>query len=276
MTFPSGETVTVPDGTIDTSTPAAQFADLVAMGVPPCFAPGTLLATPGGETPVELLKPGDLVLTADRGPQRLRWIGRREVRFGPENPRGDKDKPVEIKAGALGRGPDGPVPRRTLVVSPQHRMVLSGQAIAKTFGTSEVFAVAKALTRMDGIRRMNGKRRVIYYALLFDRHEVIYAEGAPTESFRPGPVALSAFDPDHRAQIFAIYPGLATDPEAALGPPGRKITRRRDIERFLETYIRRTRRLNSAGPKRRSDGHLGPFQAATAWQCDLEASGHSC
>ncbi|MEM7422908.1 MAG: Hint domain-containing protein [Pseudomonadota bacterium] len=229
LTFPSGESIAVPDGTVDTATPQTQFASLVAMGVPPCFAPGTRIATSNGDVPVELLRPGDLILTADRGPQPLRWIGRRDVFFGHENPRGDRDKPIEIKAGALGHG----VPKRDLIVSPQHRMVLSGPAIARTFNEGEVFAIAKALTGLKNVRRMVGKRQITYFALLLERHEVIFAEGAPTESFRPGPVALATFKPEHRAQIFALYPGLADDPDHALGPPARKITKRREIEQLL-------------------------------------------
>lgn len=44
-----------------------------------CFAAGTLIATPGGDRPVEGLLPGDSVTTLDHGPQPLRWIGARRV-----------------------------------------------------------------------------------------------------------------------------------------------------------------------------------------------------
>ena len=229
LTFPGGESVTVPDGTVDTSTPAAQFASLVAMGVPPCFAPGTLIETPDGPCAVEDLRVGDMVTTADRGPQPLRWIGVRQVDFGPSNPRGDKDKPVEIKPGALGPG----VPRRTLVVSPQHRMVLAGPEIAETFKVPEVFAIAKALISLKGVRRMLGRRQISYYALLFDRHEVIFAEGTRSESFRPGPVALDGFSQQHRAEIYRLYPGMIDDPERALGPPARKIISKREAQSVI-------------------------------------------
>ncbi|MEM1162778.1 MAG: Hint domain-containing protein [Pseudomonadota bacterium] len=234
LTFPSGETVTVPDGTVNTTTPALQFASLVAMGVPPCFAPGTLIGTTRGPTPVELLRPGDLLETADNGLKPLLWAARHEVEFGPNCPRGDRDKPILIAAGALGWG----LPKRDLIVSPQHRMVLSGGDVAESFGEGEVFAIAKALTGLDGVRVMKGKRQITYYALLLDRHEVIFAEGAPTESFRPGPVALGSFTPQHRAQIIGLYPGLADDPDTALGPPARTIAPRRKVERLLH---RRTR-----------------------------------
>ncbi|MEL6476244.1 MAG: Hint domain-containing protein [Pseudomonadota bacterium] len=234
LTFPSGESVEVPDGTVDTSSPGTQFQSLVAMGVPPCFAPGTLIATPTGPRRVETLRVGDLVITADRGPQPLRWIGRREVDF-TNDPRGGKDKPILIQAGALAPG----LPERDLIVSPQHRMVLAGTDVDDMFDDAEVFAIAKSMTGLKGVRAMAGKRKIAYFALLFDRHEVIYAEGAATESFRPGPVALAEFSPEHRAQIEAIYPGLAENPEAALGPPARPILKRREAERLIAQRMRR-------------------------------------
>ncbi len=165
-------------------------------------------------------------MTADHGLQPLRWIGRREVIFDANNVRGDKDKPVLFKAGSLGDG----LPRRDLVVSPQHRMVVGGQKVMRAHGVAEVLVLAKALTGLRGVRRMMGKRKIVYYSLLVDRHEVIYAEGTPTESFRPGPVALAEFAPEHRAQVFRVYPALADDPEKALGPTARPVIKRREGE----------------------------------------------
>ena len=235
LTFPSGESVSVSDGTINTSTQQTQFASLVSMGVPPCFAPGTHILTEHGEKPVETLWPGDRIVTADHGLQTLRWIGRREVDFtDPQNTRGDKDKPVLIAQGALGGG----LPRRDLVVSPQHRMALSGQDVVSAFKSGEVLAIAKSLTKLPGVRVMAGRRHATYFALLFDRHEIIFAEGARTESFRPGPVALSAFQPETRREVFAIYPGLATDPEAALGPTARPIITKQQATVFINALKR--------------------------------------
>ncbi|MEM8976689.1 MAG: Hint domain-containing protein, partial [Pseudomonadota bacterium] len=230
LTFPSGETVSVPDGTIDTTTTAAQFASLVSMGVPACFTPGTMILCEQGEKPVEDLWPGDRVVTADRGLQTLRWIGRRAIDFkDPNNRRSEKDKPVELKAGSLAPG----IPRRNLVISAQHRMLLSGLLLRSAFGEDEALVLAKSLTERAHIRTMKGRRRVIYYSLLLDRHEIIFAEGAPTESYRPGPIALADFLPEHREQIFAIYPRLREEPIEGLGPPARMILTHSQARQFL-------------------------------------------
>ena len=127
------------------------------------------------------------------------------------------------------------MPRRDLIVSPLHRVVLSGPAITAVFGRTEVLVLAKALTGRTGIRRMNGKRRIVYYSLLLARHEVIFAEGAATESFRPGPVAMAGFDDIIKAQIYAIYPRLMTQPTRGLGPPARPIMGRAATEDFVAT-----------------------------------------
>ncbi len=234
LTFPSGETLSVPDGTVDVSTQQAQFASLVSLGVPPCFAPGTRILTERGDVAVEHLRLGDRLITADHGPQPLRWIGRRDVDFeDPANERGEKDKPIMVGAGTLGPG----LPQRDLIVSPLHRMVLAGSSVARTFGEPEVFAMAKALTGLPGVRVMEEQRRVTYYALLLDHHEVIFAEGAATETFRPGPIAMAGFAPEHRAQIFAIYPGLLDDPVEGLGPSARRMISRRETLAVVSDMI---------------------------------------
>ena len=44
-----------------------------------CFTPDTAIETPFGPRPIQDLRPGDLILTKDHGPQPLRWIGSRTV-----------------------------------------------------------------------------------------------------------------------------------------------------------------------------------------------------
>ena len=231
LTFPNGETVAVPDGTVDTSTPATQFTSLVAMGVPPCFTPGTRISTVRGDVPVEALRIGELVLTADHGPQPVRWIGRREVDFtDPENSRAAQDLPVLIKAGSLGAG----LPCRNLVVSPLHRIAVSGCHIEDAFDVPEVLVPAKALVHRKGIRRMTGKRSVVYFSVLLDRHEVIRAEGARTESFRPGPVAMAGLGRHVKERIYAIYPELRDNPVDGLGAPARPLAGRRQAQMLVK------------------------------------------
>ncbi|MFV1709795.1 Hint domain-containing protein [Phaeobacter sp. JH20_09] len=48
---------------------------------------------------------------------------------------------------------------------------------------------AKALTWLPEVRQMHGRRSVAYVHLLFDCHEVVIAECAPTTSLYPGGIA---------------------------------------------------------------------------------------
>ena len=245
LTFPNGETLTVPDGTVDTSTSATQFASLVAMGVPPCFAPGTMILTPTGEVAVEDLRVGDLVMTADQGPQPLRWIGKRVEVF---ETREDRNRPILIGQGALGDG----FPTRDLIVSPQHRMVLSGKIPEILFGQRDVMAIAKGLTDLKGVRVMRGKGEITYFALLFDCHQVIFAEGAATESFRPGPTVLKDMDDAARDEIYRIYPALREEPINGLGPAARELLNGRDSRRLARRIASAARNRAKAGKRKAS------------------------
>jgi hypothetical protein len=167
---------------------------LVSQLAPACFTPGTLIRVPGGEVAIETLAPGDLVETLDHGPQVLRWIGRTTV-----DGSGDF-APVRIAAGALGNG-------RALRVSPQHRMLIRGWRAELCVGAPEVLVAARHLVGMAGIR-VTPAARIDYVHLLFDRHEIIFAEGAPSESFHPASRILDGDRLLYR-EIVAIFPELA-------------------------------------------------------------------
>lgn len=160
---------------------------------PPCFTPGTRIAVPGGEVAIETLKPGDLVMTLDHGAQPVRWIGRRQV-----DGRGEF-APVRFAAGIVGN-------RRALLVSPQHRMLIGGWQAELYYGEGEVLVAAVQLAVRPGICRQP-QTLVDYVHLMFDRHEIILAEGAPSESFHPGSCLLD-HDLAALAEVVAIFPQL--------------------------------------------------------------------
>lgn len=193
-----------------------------------CFAGGTLIDCPGGARPVETIRPGDLVDTLDNGPRRVRWAGARRLVF-PGSP--DSQRPVLIRAGALGEG----LPNRDLVVSPQHRILLRDPAARDARG---VFAIARALTGLSGVRVMTEARSVTYHSLLLDRHEVLTAEGAPAESFYPGPVAMGLLAPRDRSRIRAMFLSLLVDPLAGYGRLARRHLPRREAEALARSGAR--------------------------------------
>lgn len=50
-----------------------------------------------------------------------------------------------------------------------------------------------------------------YFHILFDEHEIIFAEDAPTESFHPGQQALNTTTRRAQAEILEVFPELAAD-----------------------------------------------------------------
>ncbi|MDM7931198.1 Hint domain-containing protein [Tabrizicola sp.] len=174
---------------------------------PPCFTLGTLIDTPSGPQAVESLKVGDLVLTRDHGAQPLRWIGRvvltaSHLAWHPEH------QPICIAEGALAPG----VPSQDLRLSPQHRVLVSGWKAELLFAETEVLVPAVALCNDRGISLARSAHEVVYLHLLFDRHEIIFAEGAAVESLHapwlsraPLPAALSA-------ELHALFPEIMTGP----------------------------------------------------------------
>lgn len=194
-----------PQGTTLTTVPGGvrDLQSLDPSTVQVCFAAGTLIRTPKGDRLIEELAVDDLVLTADHGPQPIRWIGRSR-KTAEDLARHEKLRPIRIRAGALGQG----LPESDLVVSPQHRVLVRSKIAERLFGAREVLIAAQQLLQVDGIDIAADLDGVDYFHILFDRHEVVISNGAQTESLFTGPQALKSVGRAAIAEIFAIFPEL--------------------------------------------------------------------
>ena len=171
--------------------------------VVPCFTPGTFVSTDRGEVLVEELRAGDRVMTRDNGVQTLRWVGRRDLSLADLIVK-PALRPVEIVRGALGHG----LPLRNMKVSPQHRMLVEGARAEMLFGEAEVLVAATHLTGLAGVEQKL-TAGISYIHLLFDRHEIICADGAWTESFQPAMRMLDGMETAQRTEIAELFPELA-------------------------------------------------------------------
>ena len=179
----------------------------------PCFVAGTRILTPDGPRRVEDLRPGDLVETLDHGPRPLVWVGGTRVAGQGAL------APIRFAPGAIGND-------AALLVSPAHRMLVSGWRAELLYGEPEVLVPAKALVNGDTIHRQPCDT-VSYHHILFDRHEIVMAEGVLSESFHPGPQVLET-DPEVAGEVLALFPELAAPGGAPEWQTARQVVRVRD------------------------------------------------
>ncbi len=191
-----------------------------------CLADGTLVQTMNGPRPVETLRMGDMLKTYDGGCRALRAIFDRPVSADAceGNP---KLCPVKIAAGALGNG----LPLRDLRVSRQHRMLIRSVVAQRMFGESEVLIPAQALVGFPGITMERARKDLRYLHLLMDRHELVLAEGAPTETLLLGSQSQEVIPPLILKQVLPLLP----TPGPALGAtePARLIPSARKCRKLL-------------------------------------------
>jgi hypothetical protein len=152
-----------------------------------CFMAGTMIGTPDGEVPVEMLKHGDLVMTTDGVAKPVSWLGRQTVSTVFADPR--RSWPIRVKAGALGEN----VPVRDLLLSPDHALLVDG-----------VLIHASALVNGTSIVRETAVPQVfVYYHVELDDHSLILAENTPAETFVD---TVDRLNFDNWAEHVALYP----------------------------------------------------------------------
>lgn len=189
-----------------------------------CFTPGAMITTPRGQVAVEDLEVGDLVITADNGLQAIRWIGKKRM-TGARLQAFPELRPVRIRKDAFGEG----LPERDMWVSPQHRMLVKSERTMLDYGENEVLVPAKGLLNDMSVTIDYGLRETEYVHILFDKHEVIFANGTPTESFHPGQHALDTIEDNARDELYEIFPELMDDPKE-YGPSARLSLKVREVQ----------------------------------------------
>ena len=204
-----------------------------------CFTPGIQIDTDKGPVPVECLRPGDMLQTKDNGYQPIIWIGQRHVTQDALETQPEL-RPVLIQPGSFLNN------QRPLLVSPQHRFVLSRELSRAVSTEDEAFLRARFLTELPNSRARIafGKTTVTYVHIMTEQHEVIFADGVATETFWPGPQALRSLTAESEAEIRRLLPALATCSSAEVtrkmikacyGPLARIDVARKDLVELIDS-----------------------------------------
>lgn len=175
---------------VDRHAATRRLADVACVS----FTRGTHITMASGEQRrIEDLRVGDRVLTRDDGPQEIRWIGQTTFRAV-----GDF-APVVITRGALHNEND-------LVVSPDHRIFIYQRQDRLGAGRAEVLVKVRHLINGTSVYQQDGGF-VEYFQLLFDDHQIIYAEGIAAESLLIDPRTRPALPEDARPHAFRNHLG---------------------------------------------------------------------
>ena len=206
-----------------------------------CFAAGTMIDTAAGPIAVEDIEPGCYVKTLDHGLQPVRWIGCVHLGAGTllRNP---KLAPIRISAGVLGHG----TPAQDLLVSPQHRVYLRSRIAERMFGSDEILVAATHLSDVDGVSIATEMRHVSYYHILFDRHEIITANGARAESLFLGPEAVKTMEPETLEELSILFPRLYSEQSDAPFEPVRPFSSGRTGRKLVHRHIKNQKAFVSA------------------------------
>jgi hypothetical protein len=158
---------------------ALSTADVTALNVlgwdldpVACFAAGTRILTATGEVEVGKLRPGDRIVSAFGGTVPVAWTGHRRVDCW-RHPRPQEVWPVRVRAGAFGVSR----PARDLLLSPDHAVFVGGDGIAPG-----VLVPIRYLINGTTIVRQRVSA-IEYWHVELPQHDVILAEGLPTESY---------------------------------------------------------------------------------------------
>ena len=113
-------------------------------------------------------------------------------------------------------------------------------------GAAEVLVAAVHLVGHPGIEQVPAPGGIGYWHLMFDRHEIVFAEGAEAESLYLGPMALAALPAEAVEELHALFPDLVAADGAAPLPTARPVMRGKPVARLIERQLRNLKPLVTA------------------------------
>ena len=87
-------------------------------------------------------------------------------------------------------------------------MLVSSRIAERMFGHTDVLVPAIKLAGLPGISIDEKVEVIDYFHILSDRHEILFSNGAPSESLLTEPEAMKALSPEARREIKALFPEI--------------------------------------------------------------------
>jgi hypothetical protein len=191
------------------------LADIVPRRFTGGIAEGANLRTPCGLRRIEIVRPGDLIVTRSNGLQPVQMVWKRRLTRQQLEQHPDL-APVRLRPRAIGPM----MPQRDLLVAPDHRLLIPGCRIAGVPDAVSVLTEARKIAgSSDAVFVDHDVESVTYYQLVFESHQVLAVNGLPVESYLPDAAAIQALGGEMRDALEERFPDVLNAPESYPAAP---------------------------------------------------------
>lgn len=168
------------------------------------FAHGTQIKTTDGMVAVEDLLPGMELITSERGPMPLLWIGSMTLVPERDNPSSKHTRLTRIMADSFGLArPSGDV-----MAGPGARILTHRTALHDIVGADHILTPACQLVDGVNVIHISPPRPVRVYHLCLHRHATIHVAGLEAETFHPGPGFERGMGPTMLSLFLSFFPHI--------------------------------------------------------------------
>jgi len=174
------------------------------------IAAGANIRTPCGPRRIELVRPGDLIVTRDNGLQPVRLIWSRELN-ATDMVADPSLAPITLCPRAVGPM----MPQLKMTVAPEHRVLVPGYRLLGQENTTCCLVEARELAQSSDAAYVDTSAKVLsFHTMVFDTHQVFACNGLPVESFPAGASEIAALKDCHRDDLVRLFPQLKREPNS--------------------------------------------------------------
>lgn len=171
---------------------------------------GANIRTPCGARRIELVRPGDLIVTRDNGLQAVRLIWSREIRK-LEFTANPAAAPVHLSPRAVGPM----MPSKDITIASDHRVLVPGYRLQGQNDTTCCLVGAAQLAQSSDAAYADTSARVKrFYTLVFDSPQIFACNGLPVESFQAGAKQIAGLKANLRSELVDLFPQLKHEPNS--------------------------------------------------------------